>query len=45
MRHAQSHFSIFEGGGGGGQLPVTCERCNICTITGVDTSFWNIVRH
>ena len=33
------------GGGGGGQLPVTCERCNICTVTGEGTSFWNIVRH
>ena len=30
---------------GGGQLPVTCERCNICTVTGEGTSFWNIVRH
>ena len=39
-RHAQSRFSIF-----GGQLPVTCERCNICTVTGKGTSFWNIVRH
>ena len=29
----------------GGQLPVTCERCNICTVTGEGTSFWNIVRH
>ena len=29
----------------GGQLPVTCERCNICTATGEGTSFWNIVRH
>ena len=28
-----------------GQLPVTCERCNICTVTGEGTSFWNIVRH
>ena len=33
------------GGGGGRQLPVTCERCNICTVTGEGTSFWNIVRH
>ena len=33
------------GGGGGGQLPVTCERCNICTVTGEGTSFWNVVRH
>ena len=33
------------GGGGGGQLPVTCERCNICTVTGEGTSFWNTVRH
>ena len=40
MRHAQSCFSIL-----GGQLPVTCERCNVCTVTGVGTSFWNIVRH
>ena len=45
MRHAQSRFSIFGGGGGGGQLPVTCERCNICTVTGESTSFWNIDRH
>ena len=29
----------------GGQLPVTCERCNICIVTGEGTSFWNIVRH
>ena len=29
----------------GGQLPVTCERCNICTVTGEGTSFWNIVKH
>ena len=40
MRHAKSRFSIF-----GGQLPVTCERCNICTVTGEGTFFWNIVRH
>ena len=40
MRHAQSCFSIL-----GGQLPVTCERCNVCTVTGEGTSFWNIVRH
>ena len=40
MRHAQSCFSIL-----GGQLPVTCERCNACTVTGEGTSFWNIVRH
>ena len=46
MRHAQSRFWIFFwGGGGGGQLPVTCEHCNICTVTGEGTSFWNIVRH
>ena len=37
-------FDIW-GGGGGGQLPVTCERCNICTVTGEGTSFWNIVGH
>ena len=42
MRHAKSRFSIF---GGGGQLPVTCERCDICTVTGEGTSFWNTVRH
>ena len=29
----------------GGQLPVTCERCNICNVTGEGTSFWNIVKH
>ena len=29
----------------GGQLPVTCERYNVCTVTGKGTSFWNIVRH
>ena len=29
----------------GGQLPVTCERCDICTVTGEGTSFWNTVRH
>ena len=42
MRHAnsKSRFSII-----GGQLSVTCERCNICTVTGEGTSFWNIVRH
>ena len=40
MRHAQSCFSIL-----GGQLPATCERCNICTVTGEGTYFWNIVRH
>ena len=40
MRHAQSRFSIF-----GGQRPVTCERYNICTVTGEGTSFWNIDRH
>ena len=28
-----------------GQLPVTCERCDICTVTGEGTSFWNTVRH
>ena len=46
MRHA---FDFFLGGGGGGegQLPVTYERCNICTVTGEGTSFGNIhvVRH
>ena len=41
MRHEKSRFSIF----GGGQLPVTCERCDICTVTGEGTSFWNSVRH
>ena len=41
MRHAQSRFSIF----GEGQLPVTCERCNICTVAGEGTTFWNIVRY
>ena len=40
MRHAKSRFSIL-----GGQLPVTCERCDICTVTGEGTSFWNTVRH
>ena len=30
---------------GGGQRPVTCERCDICTVTGEGTSFWNTVRH
>ena len=40
IRHAQPCFSIF-----GGQLPVTCERCNACTVTGERISFWNIVRH
>ena len=46
MRHAQSRFSIWGGGGGrGGHLLVTCECCNICTVTGEGTSFWNIVRH
>ena len=40
MRHAQSRFSIFWG-----QLPVACERCNICTVTGEGTSLWNVVRH
>ena len=29
----------------GGQLPVTCERCDICTVTGEGTSFWNTFRH
>ena len=29
----------------GGQLPITCERCNVCTITDKGTSFWNIVWH
>ena len=43
MRHAKSRFSIL--GGGGGQLPVTCEHCDICTVTGEGTSFWNTVRH
>ena len=38
-------FDFWGGGGGGGQLPVTCERCNICTVTGEGSSFWNIVRH
>ena len=37
MRHAQPCFSVV-----GGQLPVTCERCNICTVTGEGTSFRNI---
>ena len=27
----------------GGQLPVTCECCNVCSIPGEGTSFWNIV--
>ena len=40
---SQSRLFLFWGGGGG-QLPVTCERCNICTVTGEGTSFWNIVR-
>ena len=40
MRHAQSCFSIL-----GGQIPVTCERCNICPVTGEGTYFMNIVRH
>ena len=34
-------FVFFWGGGGG----ATCERCNICTVTGEGTSFWNIVGH
>ena len=25
---------------GGWGLPVTCERRNICTVTGESTSFW-----
>ena len=29
----------------GGQLPVTCKRYNVCTVTGDGTSFWNIIRH
>ena len=33
------------GGGGGGATSVTCERCDICTVTGEGTSFWNTVRH
>ena len=37
--------ALFDFWGGGGQLPVTCERCNICTVTGEGTSFWNIVKH
>ena len=37
MRHAKSRFSIFWG--------ATCERCDICTVTGEGTSFWNTVRH
>ena len=41
MRHAQSCFLTILGG----QLPVTCERCNVRTVTGEGTSFWNIVRH
>ena len=40
MRHAKSRISIF-----GGQLPVTCESCDICTVTGEGTSFCNTVRH
>ena len=40
MRHAKSRFRFF-----GGQLPVTCERCDICTVTGEGTSFWNTVKH
>ena len=47
MSHAKSRFSIFFFfflGGGGAQRPVTCERCNICTVTGEGTSFWNVVR-
>ena len=34
LRHAKSIF--------GEATSVTCERCNICTINGEDTSFWNI---
>ena len=30
-------FFLGGGGGGGGQLPVTCGRCNICTVTGEGT--------
>ena len=45
MRHAQSHFSIFFFGGGGGGGGTTCEHCNIYTVTGEGTSFWNIVSH
>ena len=40
MGHAQPCFSIL-----GGQLPVTCELCNICTGTGEGTSFCNVARH
>ena len=40
MSHAQLCFSIL-----GGQLPVTCEHCNICIVTGEGTSFWNVARH
>ena len=34
MSHAQLCFSIL-----GGQLPVNCQHCNICTVTGTGTSF------
>ena len=40
MRHASRAFRFL-----GGQLPVTCERCDICTVTGEGTPFWNTVRH
>ena len=40
MRHAKSRFSIF-GGATSGNL----WRCDICTVTGEGTSFWNTVRH
>ena len=31
-RDTRSRVFNFGGGGGGGRLPVTCERCNVCTI-------------
>ena len=34
-------FDFFFWGGGGS----FCKCCNICTVTGEGTSFWNIVRH
>ena len=37
--------TLFDFLGGGRQLPLTCERCNICTVTGEGTSFWNMLRH
>ena len=43
MRHAYIRSRVFQFLGG--QLPVTCEHCNICTITGEGTTFWDTFRH